>query len=223
MAMRPKELAELVRLADIGELAGLVTHEFNDMLNTVLLHVALLEQNAPESLRPDLVEIRRQGATVAALVRRFQQYRQHERPTEHHVDLNDLVTDTLRRCFANASISMSLWPELPPLPANVLDLRRLVIFLLRNALAVSPAAGSVSLRTGQDKGKIILRVEDSGPAINPQDLPHVFDLSVTAREGTNSLELAACHRIVRRLQGQLHCEVRAEGGISMIATLPEAR
>ena len=41
-----EELAEQLRLADIGEVAGMMAHEFNDVLNTILLHVALLEQSA---------------------------------------------------------------------------------------------------------------------------------------------------------------------------------
>src|SRR5437870_4785824 len=81
-------------LADIGELAGPVTHEFNDILNTILLHIAVLEQSVPKASGRDLAEIRQQSMRIAGLVRQFQSYRHRQRPADHPLELNALINET---------------------------------------------------------------------------------------------------------------------------------
>ena len=67
-------------LANTGEMAGPLAHEFNNFLNVVLLHAALMEPELPEQLRSEWMELRRQAATMTALVKQFQQYRRRRQP-----------------------------------------------------------------------------------------------------------------------------------------------
>ena len=64
-ATGPEELAEVEWLADLGEIVGPVTYEFNNFLNTLLLQVAVLDLSAPEGLKAELAAIRRHGREVA--------------------------------------------------------------------------------------------------------------------------------------------------------------
>ncbi|HEV3080698.1 MAG TPA: HAMP domain-containing sensor histidine kinase [Gemmataceae bacterium] len=215
-----EELAYESTLADTGELAGVVAHEFNDILNTILLHVALVERNVPEDIRRDLGEIRKQGRTIADLVRQFQRYRQNQRPADRPVDLNQTLTDAVHSSAENTGVALALDPSPVPVAANAADIRRVINFLLRNARATTPAAAAITIRTSYSGSHAVLSVEDSGPRLAPEDLSRFFDLHFTGRAGTNSLELAACKRLVRRLRGEIRCENRAEGGLAVIAELP---
>jgi signal transduction histidine kinase len=222
MGLPEEDLANEKRLADIGELAGALTHEFNDVLNTILLHVALLQQNLPEEFRADLAEIRRQSKAVATLVKQFQRYRQHQRPRGEAVDLNELVSEAVLSLPAGARVDLQLDANPLRVTGSGSDLKRMVTFLLRNALGVTPTAGTVTVRTRQDADQITLSIEDSGPSIAPQALSHVFDPYTAVREGTNSLELAASKRLARRVQGDVSCQNRGEGGVAFIVKLPGA-
>ena len=244
-----RELEGQSWLANTGELSGPLTHEFNNFLNIVLLHVALLEAEIPEKLRPELMELRRQGAGITSLVKQFQQYRRRLQPVQNPIDVNRAVLDAIRILTGPQSeptgelllklppsskiesaglgrpvtvpLHLALAPTLPRILGSATDLRRLCIFLLTNAAAAAgQVAGSITIRTESADNNVLLRVEDMGPSLPAELLPQCFEPATAGREGTNSLELAACETIVRRLQGKIRCENRAEGGVVVTVGLP---
>jgi signal transduction histidine kinase len=244
-----RELEGQSWLANTGELSSPLAHEFNNFLNIVLLHVALLEAEIPEKLRPELMELRRQGAGMTSLVKQFQQYRRRLQPVQNQIDVNCVVLDTVRALAGRQSepngglliklppssriesaglgrpaavpLNLALAPILPAVLGSAADLRRLCTFLLLNAAtAAGPVDGSITVRTEPSGSNVLLRVEDTGPSVPAEFLPQLFEPTTAGRAGTNSLELAACETLVRRLQGKIRCENRAEGGVVVLVGLP---
>jgi two-component system, NtrC family, C4-dicarboxylate transport sensor histidine kinase DctB len=223
-----EELAALAGMARVGEVTGPMVHEVNNFLNVCQLHVAVLEAEVPEGLRADLTEIRRQGAALTALIKQLQKYRQRQQAGLQPVDLNAAVraaVDALRRAPVPGrhgergapAVHLQLAPDLPPVPGSFADLKRLADFLLANAAAAG--GDRLTVRTEAAAGKVVLRVEDSGPAIAPELLPRLFEPEVVGRPGTEALELAACKGLVRRLQGKILGENRPGGGVAVIVEL----
>jgi signal transduction histidine kinase len=96
-----------------------------------------------------------------------------------------------------------------------------VRLLLSQALAATPpSAGPVTLRTGRGGEHVRLTVEDGGPSVPPEVLPHLFEPFITPRHGPSNLELAVCKMLVRRLQGRLEAVNRPGGGVAFLADLP---
>jgi C4-dicarboxylate-specific signal transduction histidine kinase len=241
-------LAEQVWLANLGVLASPVTHEFNNFLNVLLLQIAVLEHDLPEKRRGEFRSIRQQGKIVAELIRQWQQYRSRQPAPLEPLDLNQLVGETVEALcreepgFGEAPLRMlppgaegppgdGVWVQLvlgadvPPVLGTRPDLERLVRFLVGNgAAAVTSLRGLVVLTTTAADERVRLRVEDSGPAVAPELLPQLFEPLVTAREGPNRLELAACKTIAhRRLQGAIEAANRPEGGVAVEVALRTAR
>ena len=237
-------LAEQMWAANLGALASPITHEFNNFLNVILLQVAVLEQELPEKRRSEFAVIRQQGKSVAELIRQWQQYRYRQQPALQAVDLNQTirrVAEALSRepaafgelrvrvapeggaepAEAAVWVRLALDPQLPAVTAAPVDLQRLVRFLLTNAAAaITSARGQVTARTERMEGRIVLRVEDSGPSVDAARLPELFEPHVTLREGPNRLELATCKTLAhRRLQGSLHAENRPQGGVAVVLAL----
>jgi signal transduction histidine kinase len=236
-------------LASTGELASPLTHEFNNFLNIVLLHVALLETEIPEKLRPELIELRRQGATMTRLVKQFQQHRRRLHLVPIPVDINCLVHESVEALGgrpaspgpgvviklppssrieisglgrpASVPLNLDLVADPPPVSGSSADVKRLCTFLLMNAAAAAGSvAGSVRIHTAFTDSHLLLRVEDTGPPISPDLLHQVFEPATAGRPDTNSLELAACETLVRRLHGRIRCENRLEGGVAVTVELP---
>jgi C4-dicarboxylate-specific signal transduction histidine kinase len=241
-----EEAMELACLADIGELARPVAHEFNNFLNAIMLHIAALPRDLPEKLRDGLAEIRSQGSKVAGMVKQFQQYRRREPPSHQQADLNRAVEEAVRAvrgrmagagvpaqrgtasptaasldrlAGAEVSLQLSLAPALLPVLVSASDLKRLCTFLLANA-AIAAHPGCVWVRTTSSGSKVFLRLEDTGPLIAPELLGKAFHPLVICRDGTSSLELASCLTLVRRLHGKIHCENRSQGGVAFVVELP---
>jgi len=112
------------------------------------------------------------------------------------------------------------------LPALVMDRKRIVQVLqnlLDNAIQHSPRGGQVMLRAepaAGDSAGIVFVVEDAGPGIQPDDLPHVFEPFFTRRRGGTGLGLSLVQRIVEQHQGEIVAANRPEGGAVMTVRLP---
>jgi signal transduction histidine kinase len=237
-----EEAAALAAQSTAGELAGAVAHEVNNFLNTVLLHIAIVEPDVQERLRADLMEIRRQARGVAEVVRSWQQYRRQPAPPALPADLNALVREAAealvgRRGHDGAapavqlgtaagpdgvSLRLELARPLPPVSGPAHDLRRLCTFLLVNA-ARAAGGGEVVAQTGQEGGRVVLRVEDTGPTPDPEEAGLLLAAAGPRREGTNALELAACVALARRLGGKIRAQSREQGGLAIIVELPPAQ
>src|SRR5207244_3709962 len=114
------------------------------------------EAEIPENLRAELTELRRQAASMAALVKEFQQYRRRQQPAQELLEINSLVDDAVRalavpqsepnqqlvvrlppnsrmettglECPAAVPLNMVLAPDLPPVLGSAADLKRLCTF-----------------------------------------------------------------------------------------------
>jgi signal transduction histidine kinase len=225
-------------LADFGELAGPLAHEFNNLVNNLVLHAAVLEHQVSAEVAAEMRELRRQGTQVASLVRHFQETRRSGSVTTPTSDLNDAVRavaaaaswgDGIRTYVPPAAapgptavpVEVDLAPDLVFVPLTVGDLERLVRFLTRNAVrSAFSNGGRVWLRTAGGQSRLFLTVEDSGPDVRTEELNHVFEPTARSRDGASGLELAACRSIVRRAGGRLQARARPGGGLIVIADLP---
>jgi signal transduction histidine kinase len=220
------EPAQQEWLADLGELVGPVAHEVNNFLNSLLLHLAVLDQEASEDTQAELAEIRRQGTEISAMLRTLQEYQNVRQSAPAVVDLNAVIRQTvleLQGATAGPRIALELTPDPLAVVACFTDLRRLCRFLVKNAItAAIERAGSVTIGTEGASDKGILRVEDTGPAISQVKLTQIFEPHLKGRPGTNTLELAACQTLVLRLQGSVRAESGPEFGLRISVSLPLA-
>ncbi len=236
--------AELVRqagLARVGELTNVMAHEFNNSLNGIVLHLAVIGLDAPDKLRGELGVIRDLANGAAAQIRKLQEYSRQQRPPLVPVDLNRVVSETaawLRGlaaapdgqrtpseiCFpggippaltsGSLRIEVQLTPDLPPVLATPGDTARLVCLLVVGAAgAVGPGPITARLHTELARNKALLRLEQSGSAVPTEALEKAFDAFAALQPGGLGLELALCKAIVRRFQGSAQIEKRPEGGL----------
>jgi signal transduction histidine kinase len=119
--------------------------------------------------------------------------------------------------------------EVDPQPAVVAGdparLRQLVMILVDNAIRHSPIDGRVGVAVRAVGSGASLVVEDDGPGIRPEDLPHVFERfyrAPGAPGGGTGLGLAIAAWIVDRHGGRIAVANRAEGGARFVVDLPAA-
>ncbi|HET8679913.1 MAG TPA: ATP-binding protein [bacterium] len=96
--------------------------------------------------------------------------------------------------------------------------------LVDNALKFTPRGGRVSVSVTDHRGAIAITVDDTGPGIPPDDLPHIFDRFFKAdrsRSGHRGagLGLAIAKRLMTAQGGEIRAEHRPGGGARFVVTL----
>jgi signal transduction histidine kinase len=142
-------------------------------------------------------------------------------------DFGDLALDAvgqLAGVAASRSVSISIDAEPVPLIADAARLRQLVVILVDNAIRYAAAGGkSVNIAVRAHDGRAVLTVDDDGPGIRPEDLPHVFDRfwrAPGAPDGGTGLGLAIAQWIVDRHGGTITAANRPGGGARLEVRLP---
>jgi signal transduction histidine kinase len=240
-------LAELLGPAELAALSSPLIHAVNNFLNVVSLQLAVMARLVPEATGAELTSIRQHGKALAALIQEWLRSRSRSRPARGSADLNLLIEQGVEvlagegrapglpplrvakereRAPAGTGpvVRLCLAEGLPPVEGSPVDVLLLARFLVGDSLATLPrGTGTVTVTTAADTDRVLLRVEDSGPPVPLEVLPRLFDTSLTAREGSGRLELAACESLVRRqLLGTLHAANGAAGGLVIEARLRPA-
>ena len=106
-------------------------------------------------------------------------------------------------------------------------LRQVWLNLLDNAFSYTPPGSTIVLSVSRQEQRFIVSVEDNGPGIAPEDLPHVFDRFYKAdkahRSGGTGLGLAIAHEVIVRLGEEIGVENRPGGGARFWFSLRCAR
>jgi PAS domain S-box-containing protein len=121
---------------------------------------------------------------------------------------------------------MELKAEFPQemliISADPILFRRVLENLLENAIKYSPPATSVVLRAERKDGEVLFAVQDQGPGIPPEDLPHLFEFffrgAKVSDEGGFGLGLATVKRIIDAHGGRIWVDSRPGQGATFFFT-----
>src|SRR5262249_13138753 len=141
--------------ADVGELAGPLIHDVTNLLNNLLLNLAVLEQGG-DLTSVNIPRLRSRVEQVSVLIKEVQDYRRRKappaQPSVRHAAARGAAA-LLNREFARSvggevPVALNLPAGLPPVAAARPDLVRCVTLLLKNAArAARQARKDVRVRT----------------------------------------------------------------------------
>ncbi|WP_374687466.1 sensor histidine kinase [Promineifilum sp.] len=117
--------------------------------------------------------------------------------------------------------------DAPPVLVDPDRLIQVLGNLIANALRHTPDGGQITLSSGRDGERVLLQVRDTGPGIQVDDLPHIFDRfyrgdKARAADGASGLGLAIARSLVEAHGGRVTVENAPEGGARFTVSLPQA-
>ena len=142
------------------------------------------------------------------------------------VDLGDVAADgasAMGKPATDRGVRVVVDPQPAVVAGDPARLRQLVMILVDNAIRHSPTDGRVGVAVRAVGSGASLVVEDDGPGIRPEDLPHLFERfyrAPGAPGGGTGLGLAIAAWIVDRHGGRIEVANRAEGGARFVVSLP---
>jgi two-component system, cell cycle sensor histidine kinase and response regulator CckA len=238
------KMLEAQKLESLGVLAGGIAHDFNNLL-TVIMGNTSLAREAPEAVRDALDQIEVASQRAADLCRQMLAYAGKSRFNIEHIDLNDVVSDTVQLLKLSISKSATLdfvfCPKPLPIDADASQIRQVVMNLVINASeALGGGNGTIRVSTtqltatrqilrearlGQDlpPGEYVaFEIEDNGCGMSAETLARIFDPFFTTKFTGRGLGLAAVVGVVRAHRGALFVKSSLGRGTSFRILLPRS-
>jgi len=233
------------KLEAIGQLAGGVAHDLNNMLSPILGYAEiLLDGPQVEAERDDAARnILEAGIRARDLVAQLLAFSRRQPLEVRVVDLNAVVRDFssfLRRTIReDVRVGYDLTPEPLHLRADSRQLEQVILNLAVNAQDALPEGGTIAIETraadldeaqaahhvGGEAGRFaLLVVRDSGKGMDPETRKRIFEPFFTTKEqgkGTG-LGLATVYGIVRQHDGEISVQSEEGRGTTIICYFPLA-
>jgi two-component system OmpR family sensor kinase/two-component system sensor histidine kinase BaeS len=151
-----------------------------------------------------------------------QAFQLHKEPTDLGLLLNEIAAEFRGQAeVAGVRLQVEVAPELPQLELDAGRLRQGLSNLVANALRYSPVGGSVRLVSRLEPEGVTLEVQDDGPGIAAEDLPHVFERFYKGRDSVGmGLGLSIAKQIVAANGGEIAAISQPAGGTTMRIRLP---
>jgi PAS domain S-box-containing protein len=223
------QLRQSQKLEAIGQLAGGVAHDFNNILAAILMQAELAEltEGLPDDVAESLAEIRLSAERAASLTRQLLLFGRRQVLQPRTVDLNEIVGNLARMLqrIIGEDVRLQLGLDDQPLFAHVDPgmLDQVLLNLAVNSRDAMPGGGRLLIETDRVEvteeivrknpdavsGTCVrLSVSDTGQGIPPEVLPRIFEPFFTTKlPGKGSgLGLATVFGIVKQHRGWIHVD-----------------
>ena len=238
------QLRQSQKLEAVGQLAGGVAHDFNNMLAIIRGNAELLlmdEEQRTVATRDGLKQVVEASERAAALTRQLLAFSRKQVLQPQPLVLNEVIADLIRMLERTIGENIDLQCHYSaPSPYVLADagmMEQVILNLVVNARDAMPEGGQVRIVTEQVQfdeayslvnpearaGEFVcLRVSDTGTGIAPEILPRIFEPFFTTKEtgrGTG-LGLATVYGIVKQHQGWIEVSSQVGAGSTFKVFLP---
>jgi two-component system, cell cycle sensor histidine kinase and response regulator CckA len=231
------ELRHAHKMEAVGRLAGGLAHDFNNMLNIILLsaEVALLDEDLPEKHRKHLLEIQQAGRRSSDLTRQLLTFSRSQPVSQQKVDLNQLVAEHQKMMHRlvgeDFNLTFAPGPGLWSVLVDPSQVSQILANLVINARDALSHDGTIAIGTSnvnieavsgisQDHPApgdyVLLVVSDTGCGMDATTLDHAFEPFFTTKaEGKGTgLGLATVLGIVNQNHGAIYA--RSQVGVGTV-------
>jgi len=232
---RRRHLLQSEKLASLGTLLSGVAHELNNPLSNISSSCQILLEELDDAdmdyFRELLTQIDDQTLRAQRIVQALLEFSRKKDFKKEHLQLSDLVQETLRFVRGQIPAGVTVNVEVPEKLVILVDKQRMqqvLLNLLKNAVQAVGSSGKISLRAKASKADddctptVDIEISDTGPGIPAELLPKIFDPFFTTKEvGQGSgLGLSIAHEIIEEHDGEIRANSHPNQGTTFLIRLP---
>jgi PAS domain S-box-containing protein len=237
-----EQFRQAQKMEAIGQLAGGVAHDFNNILTVIQGHASLLASAKLGPLEEKSAnQIGQAAARAAGLTRQLLTFSRRQLIQPKKLDLNKIVgnmTNMLGRLLGeDITLQLNYCQAAPTVEADAGMMEQVLLNLAVNARDAMPKGGQLAIRLtvidvddayvarqpDARKGTFVcVSVTDTGTGISPENLPRIFEPFFTTKaigKGTG-LGLATVYGIVKQHQGWIELESLVGKGTTFRIFIP---
>ncbi|MDG4719140.1 MULTISPECIES: sensor histidine kinase [Thalassospira] len=226
------ELVQTSKLAALGQMSAGIAHEINQPLTAIRSYaenaLKFIARGNEETAGRNLQRISELTDRMGRITNNLKTFSRRPEQDNHLVDVPkqmqkaiDLVLETGRTGASN--ISLSHEDDLRPVIAEANQLTQVFTNLISNAADACQNIEDprIDISIIEREGRIIVKVNDNGHGILPENLPKIFDPFFTTKPFGDGLGLglSICYGIIRSFGGTIRAENRPNGGSSFVIEL----
>lgn len=223
---------ESERLNALTLLAAGVAHEIGNPLNSLHIHLQLIERElaglTPEKRKEltDLVEVsRREVERLDGILTQFLRALRPAPPDLAPGSVADVLRETLNFLQheirdRDVLVEVEAPEALPAIPIDADQIKQAFFNIIRNAIQAMPGGGLLKITLRETDRFMEIAFRDRGPGIPPEDIHRIFEPYQTTRPDGSGLGLAIVQRIVRDHGGQIEVHSRPGEGTTFTLLLP---
>ncbi len=231
-----QQLQHAQRLIAVGELVSTTTHEFNNVLMTIINYAKLGMRHKDQATRDRAFDkILAASNRAAKITNGILGIARNRAESFVPVELPKLIEDALvlleremNKYRVTVETKFEPAPEALCRPSQI---QQVLLNLLTNARQAMPQGGRIMIRVVPDaeNNTVDLVVRDNGRGIPPEALPRIFDRFFSTKSGPDAsgkggtgLGLSACREIIEEHHGRIRVESTVGRGTSFTIKLPAA-
>jgi two-component system, sporulation sensor kinase E len=223
---------ESERLNALTLLAAGVAHELGNPLNSLNIHLQLMERQARqlkgktrEELQHSIEICRGEINRLDSIVSQFLRAIRPSRPQLRPENINTIVEEAVRFFSAEIEardivVETELRSDLPLLQLDRDQMKQAFYNVIKNSFEAMKRRGILRIRTDMDESHVRVSFIDTGGGMSAETLSHVFEPYYTTKESGTGLGLLIVRRIVREHGGELAIESTEGRGLTLTIRLP---
>lgn len=228
---RTEQQLESERLNAFTLLAAGVAHELGNPLNSLTIHLQLLERRlkkmgkSGDSLREHLDIATGEIKRMDTIISQFLAAIRPSKPQLQRSQIADLVHESVRFLKpeleqAKVKVKLDLRPDMPAMPLDADQMKQAIYNLIRNASQAMPKGGTLTISGSYTDFEVRLSFEDTGKGISAEQMGKLFQPFSTTRPTGTGLGLLIVRRIIREHGGEIDIESRVGQGTRVSLWLP---
>jgi len=223
-----QQLLQSEKLKALGELAGGVAHDFNNVLAAILGRAQLLKMivDSPPSkqerrksvleLKKGLEVIEKASLDGAETVRRIQEFARRRDDDKYFtlVDMTKVIDNALeftklrwKNDAESKGIKIKIKKKLSILPSvsgSEAELREVIVNIINNAIDAMPQGGDITIKTFKEDNHACIKVKDTGTGVPQTMRERIFDPFFTTKGPQSSgLGMSVSYGIIGRHRGSI--------------------
>src|SRR6266478_596703 len=227
-----QQTIESERLNALTLLAAGVAHEIGNPLNSLHIHLQLMErslQNLDDGAKAELqhsIDVARSEVNrLDSIVTQFLRAIRPSRPQLRPENLNTIVEEAMRFFTPELQdreivVEQELRSDLPVLQVDRDQMKQAFYNVIKNSLEAMHRHGTLRIRTDMDDTHVIIQFVDTGGGMSAESLSRVFEPYFTTKPSGTGLGLLIVRRIVREHGGELSIESPQGKGLTITIRLP---
>ena len=227
-----QQIIESERLNALMLLAAGVAHEIGNPLNSLHIHLQLMERAVQKlhdgtkaELQQSIDVARSEVSRLDSIVTQFLRAIRPSRPQLRSENVNTIVEEAVR-FFApelqdrEIVVEQTLRADLPLLQLDRDQMKQAFYNVIKNSLEAVSRHGKLRIQSELDDTHVILRFSDTGGGMSAENLSRVFEPYFTTKPSGTGLGLLIVRRIVREHGGELSIESSEGKGLTVTIRLP---